>query len=90
MHPRYPSLVYPFDYGYLKGSASDGDGTGIEVWRGSADADRIVAVACTVDLVKCDSEIKVLVACTEEEMEIINRVHIENGFVKGILLRRAG
>ena len=33
-HPRYPELVYPVDYGYLKNTSSM-DGGGIDVWRGT-------------------------------------------------------
>lgn len=33
-HPRHPSLVYPLDYGSLKGT-SGGDSAAINVWRGS-------------------------------------------------------
>lgn len=35
-HPRYPSMRYPLDYGYLKATTS-GDGEGIDVWVGSRD-----------------------------------------------------
>jgi len=84
-HPRYPSFVYPLDYGFLKGTSSS-DGGGIDVWRGSSEAG-VVAVAVTVDLGKRDSEIKILLGCTEEEIAIINDVH--NGqYMKGILIRR--
>jgi inorganic pyrophosphatase len=33
-HPRYPEVIYPFDYGYLE-NATASDGGGIDVWRGS-------------------------------------------------------
>ena len=60
-HPRYPSIVYPVDYGELKGTASM-DGGGIDVWRGTAPAQEVCAVMVTVDIVKKDSEIKVIAA----------------------------
>ncbi len=34
VHPRYPDLIYPLDYGYLE-NTSTGDGDGIDVWIGS-------------------------------------------------------
>ena len=85
-HPRYPGFVYPLDYGYLRGTASS-DGSGIDVWRGSSDAG-VVAVMVTVDLLKRDSEIKILLGCTEAELEIINQAHNHSEFMKGILVRR--
>jgi len=84
-HPRYTEFVYPLDYGYLRDTASS-DGGGIDVWRGTAGTG-IVAIKVTVDLGKRDSEIKILLGCTEEEIAIINEVH--NGqFMKSILIRR--
>ena len=59
-HLRYPLVRYPADYGYLAGTASM-DGGGIDLWRGSAGSGQIDAVICTVDLMKCDSEIKLLI-----------------------------
>ena len=66
LHPKYPDFIYQVDYGYLKGTSSM-DGSGIDVWVGSGEK-RIVAIMCTVDLMKKDSEIKILIGCTEEEM----------------------
>jgi len=86
-HPSYPDFVYPLDYGYLKGTSSS-DGGGIDVWRGSGPTGEIDAVMCIVDLMKRDSEIKILVGCTEEEKTILYRVHNEKLFMKGILIRR--
>jgi len=86
-HPLYPEFVYPLDYGYLKGTASS-DGGGIDVWRGTASTG-VVGVMTTIDLIKRDSEIKILLGCTEDELEIINRVHNEKEFMKGILTRRS-
>ncbi len=67
-HPRYPELVYPLDYGYLQNTASM-DGDGIDVWLGSDPARRLDALICTVDLIKRDSEIKLLLGCTAKERE---------------------
>ena len=86
VHPRYPGCVYSLDYGYLRGTASS-DGGGIDVWRGTADTG-VVAIMVTVDLVKRDSEIKILLGCTEEEMDIVNREYSDLKGLKGILMRR--
>jgi len=68
-HPRF-DYIYPLDYGYLKGTASM-DGGGIDVWRGSLSSPVCDAVVCTIDLLKKDSEIKLLLGCTEAEKKII-------------------
>ncbi len=85
-HPRYPDMIYRLDYGYLAGTSSmDG---GIDVWVGSLPDRAVNAVVCTVDLLKGDSEIKLLLGCTEEEMNIVHEVHNESEYMKGILIRR--
>lgn len=85
-HPRYPDFIYRVDYGYLKDSSSM-DGVGIDVWVGSGEK-KIDAVMCIVDLIKRDSEIKILIGCTEEEKRIVYETHNETPFMKGVLIRR--
>ena len=86
LHQKYPDFIYQVDYGYLKGTSSM-DGSGIDVWVGSG-GKRIVAIMCTVDLMKKDSEIKILIGCTEEEMMKVYQTHNETQYMKGILIRR--
>ena len=85
-HPRFPNFIYKVDYGYLKDTASM-DGGGIDVWVGSGDK-IIDAIMCIVDLMKRDSEIKILVGCTEEEKLEIYKTHNETQYMKGVLIRR--
>ena len=85
-HPRYPDFVYPVDYGYLKNTASM-DGGGIDVWLGTGDGG-VNAVICTVDLLKKDSEIKILIGCTREETAAIYEKHNDSEYMKGILIPR--
>ena len=85
-HPRFPDFIYKVDYGYLKDTASM-DGSGIDVWVGSGEK-KIDAIMCIVDLVKRDSEIKILIGCTEEEKLEIFKTHNETQYMKGILIRR--
>jgi inorganic pyrophosphatase len=73
-HPVNPDIVYPLDYGYLK-STTGGDGNEIDIWRGSLAERKLNAIICTVDSMKDDAEIKLLVGCTEEEIDIINTFH---------------
>ena len=85
-HPRYPEFIYRVDYGYLKDTSAM-DGAGIDVWVGSGE-EKIDAIMCIVDLAKKDSEIKILIGCTEEEKAIIYETHNKTPFLKGVLLRR--
>ena len=86
-HPRFPSLVYPLDYGYLENTTSM-DGHGIDVWQGSLKPATVTAIVCTIDLQKRDSEIKLLVGCTSNEIEIIYHFYNQSDYMKGILIRR--
>ena len=99
-HPRFPNFIYKVDYGYLKDTTSM-DGAGIDVWVGSGSMDgggidvwvgsgekKIDAIMCIVDLRKKDSEIKILVGCTEEEKLEVYKTHNETQYMKGVLIRR--
>ena len=85
-HPKFPDFIYRVDYGYLKNTSSM-DGGGIDVWVGSGKRE-VCAVMCIVDLMKKDSEIKILIGCTEEEKKIVYETHNETEFMKGILIER--
>lgn len=85
-HPKYPNFIYRVDYGYLKDTSSM-DGAGIDVWVGSGER-KIDAIMCIVDLMKKDSEIKILIGCTEEEKSIVYETHNETQFMKGVLICR--
>lgn len=86
-HPKYPDFIYKLDYGYLKDTSSM-DGGGIDVWVGTKAEKQIDAVMCIVDLMKRDSEIKILIGCTDEEKNIVYQTHNETPYMKGILIRR--
>jgi inorganic pyrophosphatase len=85
-HPVYGNIIYPLDYGYLKNTKSK-DGNEIDVWKGTGSQGRVDAVLCTVDLLKNDSEIKLLYSCTDSEKEIIYRFQNEK-YMKAILINR--
>ena len=85
-HPRFPDIIYPLDYGYLAGTTS-GDRAGIDIWLGSNRSRDFSAVVVTVDLLKRDSEIKVLLGCNEAEVQSILAFHNQNS-MRGILVRR--
>ncbi len=86
VHPKFPDFIYRVNYGYLKNTSSM-DGAGIDVWVGSG-VKKVDAVMCIVDLMKRDSEIKILIGCTEEEKLEVYKTHNETPYMKGILIRR--
>ena len=87
-HPRFPRVTYPLNYGHLKGTKS-GDREGIDVWQGSRDSKTVDATIIAVDLLKSDVEVKLLVGCTNAEIEIVLNFH--NMFSQsGILVKRGG
>lgn len=85
-HPKHPDFIYHVAYGYLKDTVSM-DGAGIDVWLGTGEK-KIDAIMCIVDLMKKESEIKILIGCTEEEKTIIYKTHNETKYMKGVLIRR--
>ncbi len=74
VHPDWPELLYPLDYGYLEGTmASDGDG--IDVWIGSLEGRHLTGIICNLDPLKHELEVKLLLGCTSKEVEIILAFH---------------
>lgn len=63
------------------------DGEGIDVWVGSGEK-KIDAIMCMVDLLKRDSEIKILIGCTDEEKMMVYEMQNESEYMKGILILR--
>jgi len=87
VHPRFPDFVYPLDYGYLEGTTA-GDGGGIDVWRGSIAPFHLVGVVCTVDSIKNDAEIKLLLGCTEDEIDTVREFHNNSAHMSCIVVMR--
>ena len=63
------------------------DGAGIDVWVGSGQK-TVDAIMCIIDLMKRDSEIKILIGCTEAEKMEVYQTHNETQYMKGVLIRR--
>jgi inorganic pyrophosphatase len=82
-HPRYPTVIYPLDYGYLENTTS-GDGSGIDVWLGSLNTvmnsegtQTLTGILCTFDRLKRDAEIKLLIGCSAEDIQRIRDFYNE-------------
>jgi inorganic pyrophosphatase len=85
-HPKYHEVTYPLDYGYQEGT-SGGDGNEADVWRGTMEESSLVGIVCAVDVLKRDSEIKLLVGCTADEMDTILRF-LNNNYMSAIVISR--
>ena len=65
-------LVLEFDE---HGNTTASDGDGMDVWMGSLDAKTLTGILCTFDTIKRDAEIKLLIGCTDEDIQAIRYFH---------------
>lgn len=86
-HPRFPEMVYPFDYGFLEDTTGN-DGAEADIWRGSLADNAVTGVVCTVDLMKRDSEVKLLLGCTPDEIAEIHAFYNTGVYMNGITIIR--
>ena len=86
-HPKWPNWIYEANYGYLEGTAS-ADSDGIDVWVGTDEIQKVNGIIVIVDKMANDSEIKILIGCTEEETANIYARHNKYEPMKGLLIRR--
>lgn len=86
-HPKFKQAIYPLDYGYLENTMSM-DNEGIDVFVGSDESKKVTGILCTVDMINRDSEIKVLLGCTDEEAHIAHEFLNVTDFMKNIWIKR--
>ena len=87
-HPRYDDMVYPVDYGYLTDTISS-DGSQIDVFFGSDTNKKIKSIAVSTDIIKRDSEVRLLIGCTDqEESDVLHMLNVSEN-QKSILVRRS-
>jgi inorganic pyrophosphatase len=48
---------------------------GIDAWLGSADTQKLTGILCAFDTLKRDAEIKLLLGCSEKDVETIIEFH---------------
>ena len=63
------------------------DGGGIDVWVGTVGMNSVTGIVATVDLLKNDAELKILIGCTPDEMVLIE-VHHNGQSQSGLLVIR--
>ena len=86
-HPEYPEIVYPLDYGYIVGTRAS-DGEELDLCLGSAPGRKLVALVATVDALRSDVEIKLLIGCTPAEAAAIDAFYNDYAGMKGLFLWR--
>jgi inorganic pyrophosphatase len=86
-HPKYTDIIYEFDYGYLKNTKTT-DGSGIDVFKGTLHNKTVTSIICTVDLLKKDIEIKLLIGCTIPQKRKIYEFLNESENMKAILIEK--
>lgn len=86
-HPCFPEIIYPLDYGYLEGTSSM-DGEGIDLWLGSLPERTLRAVFITIDPEKKDSEIKLMIGCTDAEIAAVDHFFNDYPSMKALLIYR--
>ncbi len=85
-HSRYPKGTYSVSYGFLKGTTAMDKG-GVDIWVGTLGEKKVVGALCTVDLYKRDTELKILLDCTEEEIQsIIEYINVDQ--MRGMYIKR--
>ena len=88
-HPEHRDIVYPLDYGYITGTLAP-DGEGVDLWLGSEPEKGLCAIVVTVDALKRDTEIKLLIGCTASEAACIDAFYNAYEGMKGLLIWRKG
>jgi len=86
-HPKYKDMVYPVDYGFLKNTTAI-DGAGIDVFAGSTGDNKIKGILTTVDLKKRDVEIKIMISCSDEEINKALAFLNSKSFFQAIYIKR--
>ncbi|NJK97032.1 MAG: inorganic pyrophosphatase [Bacteroidales bacterium] len=83
----FPSVIYPVDYGYITNTKSM-DGSCIDVFLGNKTDMQVTGIMCTIDMIKNDSEIKVMVGCSSQEINTVLAFLNNSAFMKAIFIDR--
>ena len=86
-HPKYNNVVYEIDYGYIKDTKTI-DNNGIDVFKGSLNSKNVSTIMCTIDLLKRDIEMKILIGCTENEKQKIYDFLNNSEYMKAIIIKK--
>lgn len=84
-HPQFKNLVYPVEYGHLEDA---GNGDGISVYVGSKSRSEITAIVVAADILQKTIDVKMLVGCTEEEINEVLHFLNQTDYQKTVMIRR--
>lgn len=87
VHPVFKNLIYPTDYGYLKDTRTS-SGEGVSVYAGTGNRSRITALVVACDILAKELDVKVLIGCSDSEVEDILRFLNQTDLQKTVLIRR--
>ncbi len=85
-HPRFQKFIYPFDYGFIPFTKSS-DGQELDIWIGNSKTKKVTGILNITDMDKFDAEMKILFACTPDEMQLIYELNNQI-MMRGVLLIR--
>jgi inorganic pyrophosphatase len=86
-HPKYSDMVYELDYGYIKNTKAI-DGNEIDVFKGSLHNKNVNTIICTIDLLKRDIEIKLLIGCTVSEIQKVYNFLNNSNYMRAIIIKK--
>jgi inorganic pyrophosphatase len=86
-HPKYSDIVYELDYGYIKNTKAI-DGNEIDVFKGSLHNKNVNTIICTIDLLKHDIEIKILIGCTISEIQKVYKFLNNSKYMRAIIIEK--
>lgn len=86
-HPKYPNTVYKVDYGYINNTTAI-DGNEVGVYKGTSLVQKATGVLCTFELIKKDTEVKILIGLTNKEMNLVYKTHNTSEYINALLVKR--
>jgi inorganic pyrophosphatase len=87
IHPKFPNLIYPTDYGYVNDTNSV-SGDGVSVYAGTGNRSIITALVVAADILAKELDVKVLAGCNERETDDVLRFLNQTDYQKTVLIRR--
>lgn len=85
VHPQFKNLVYPTEYGHLD---ETGNGNPISVYMGTKNHSEITGLIVAADILQKTIDVKLLLGCTEEEVNDVLHFLNQTDFQKTVLIRR--
>ena len=87
VHPNFPNLIYPMDYGHLNDTKTTSD-TEVSVYRGSLPDSKVSALVVSCDILQRELDVKMLIGCNEDDIESVLRFLNQTEYQKTVLIRR--